>query len=129
MDVGVIQYHINKLEKMGKIKSKTEGKRKIFFQWNYGTANASEKDYIINESKRRYLLLSPKEQKIFDIIFDHGPIPIKKIATLSNIRFARHVKPYLSNIERKMGIVIKRFQGNDGYCCDIDFERYGGLNH
>ena len=129
MDVGVIQYHINMLLKIGKIKSKTEGNRKIFFPWDYGRTNADEHEYLINEIRRRYLLLSPKEQEVFEIIFDHGPITIKQIAKMTNIRFARHVKPYLTNIERKMGVVITRFEGDDGYCCEIDFERYSDLGY
>jgi predicted transcriptional regulator len=121
---GVLQYHLDALTKTGEIKSRTEGNRKIFFTAGYNPNNVRHREFIISEIRRRYQSLSEKEQVIFDLLISTGPISMKDLSNYANIRFPRHIKPFLRNIEKKMGIVIKKYESAGEVLCEIDLDRY-----
>ncbi len=124
LKTGVLQYHLNVLLEKGMVKSQNEGNRKQFFPKGYNPRNIGERKYILNEVRRRYQLLSEKERLIFRLLVDEGPITLGELAAVSSIKKSRHVKPYLRNIEQKLGVIVKMVKKSSGAYCYIDFDRY-----
>ena len=121
---GVLQFHLDKLLRKNKLICKNHGNKKLFFIAGYNERNVGKRRLILHEIKRRYNLLSPKEREIFDILLKEGPVTLEDICTQTGIQHPRHVRPFLKNIERKMGVVIIEHQKTTGIFCYIDFERY-----
>lgn len=124
IESGVLQYHITVLLRNGAVECRSEGNRKLYFPNNQAQEDGHDRVRIVQMVRQRFFLLSEKEQLLLRTLVLEGPVTIQHLAETIQIRFPRHVKPYIRSIEAKMGIVIWLERRGDQVYCGVDLERY-----